>query len=111
DEFYPRVDKKNLFSEGYIAHKSGHSRGSTVDLTIVALEGEGRELDMGSGFDFFGPESWPASPAMSADHRSHRALLQAVMTKHGFSPYEQEWWHFTLKNEPYPKTYFDFPVQ
>ncbi len=112
-EFYPDVDKKNLFRDGYIAAKSGHSRGSTVDLTIVSLAGEdaGRELDMGSGFDFFGLPSWPDSSQISAPSRAHRLLLRLVMEKHGFRPYAQEWWHFTLKNEPWPETYFDFPVQ
>lgn len=111
--FYPQVDKKNLFSEGYIAEKSSHSRGSTVDLTIVVLQGDsrGEELDMGTGFDFFGPESWPDNPSMSAEQRAHRALLQVLMTRNGFVPYPQEWWHFTLKDEPYPASYFNFPVQ
>jgi D-alanyl-D-alanine dipeptidase len=112
-EFYSDVDKKNLFRDGYIAAKSGHSRGSTVDLTIVSLAGEdaGRELDMGSGFDFFGLSSWPDSPQIPTPSRAHRLLLRMVMEKHGFKPYPQEWWHFTLKKEPWPKTYFDFPVQ
>lgn len=112
-EFYPEVDKKNLFRDGYIAAKSSHSRGSTVDLTIVSLAGNdaGGELDMGSGFDFFGPISWPDSPAVASPPRAHRMLLQEVMVKHGFKPYPQEWWHFTLKQEPWPDTYFNFPVQ
>jgi zinc D-Ala-D-Ala dipeptidase len=112
-EFYPDVDKKNLFRDGYIAAKSGHSRGSTVDLTIVSLAGEdaGRELDMGSEFDFFSLRSWPDSPQIPSPSRAHRLLLRLVMEKHGFRPYAQEWWHFTLKNEPWPETYFDFPVQ
>jgi D-alanyl-D-alanine dipeptidase len=112
-EFYPDVDKKDLFKDGYIAAKSGHSRGSTVDLTIVSLKGEdeNRELDMGSGFDFFGPPSWPDYPRIPAPCRAHRMLLQMVMEKYGFKPYPQEWWHFTLKGEPWPDTYFNFPVQ
>jgi zinc D-Ala-D-Ala dipeptidase len=112
-EFYPDVDKRDLFKDGYIAAKSGHSRGSTVDLTIVAL-GDGdadRELDMGSGFDFFGRSSWPDSPQVASNPRAHRLLLRMVMEKHGFKPYAQEWWHFTLKGEPWPDTYFNFPVQ
>jgi len=111
-EFYPDVEKKNLFRDGYIAAKSGHSRGSTVDLTIVSLGNEdaGRELDMGSGFDFFGLSSWPDSRQIPAPSRAHRLLLRMVMEKYGFKPYPQEWWHFTLKNEPWPETYFNFPV-
>jgi len=112
-EFYPDVDKKDLFKDGYIAAKSGHSRGSTVDLTIVSLTGDegGRELDMGSGFDLFGPRSWPDYPGVASPCRAHRMLLQLLMEKHGFKPYPQEWWHFTLKGEPWPETYFNFPVQ
>ncbi|HEY6839195.1 MAG TPA: M15 family metallopeptidase [Geobacteraceae bacterium] len=112
-EFYPRVEKKNLFRDDYIAARSGHSRGSTVDLTIVCLAGEGAgtELDMGTGFDFFGPESWPDYPALTPQQRSNRLLLQTVMKKHGFRPYAKEWWHFTLAAEPFPDTYFDFPVE
>jgi zinc D-Ala-D-Ala dipeptidase len=109
-EFYPRLSKIKLFQEGYILTKSGHSRGSTVDLTIISLT-DGRELDMGSGFDFFGKVSWPDNLNISPSQRAHRLLLRALMQKHGFEPYFAEWWHFTLKNEPYPETYFDFPVQ
>lgn len=112
-EFYPKVDKRNLFKEDYIAEKSGHSRGSTVDLTVIPLAGKAsdRDVDMGTGFDYFGPQSWPESRAIGASQRAHRMLLQLVMEKHGFKPYPREWWHFTLKAEPYPETYFDFPVQ
>ncbi len=112
-EYYPNVKKENLFKEGYIASKSGHSRGSAVDLTIVSLVGpdKGKELDMGSGFDFFGPESWPENLSMTSSQRANRMLLRCLMTKHGFKPYKKEWWHFNLKNEPYPDTYFDFPVK
>lgn len=111
-EYYPGVRKEELFREDYIAYKSGHSRGSTVDLTIAPLGGPvARELDMGSGFDFFGPESWPEHRAISPEQRAHRMLLQTVMKKHGFRPYPKEWWHFTLENEPYPDRYFDFPVR
>jgi zinc D-Ala-D-Ala dipeptidase len=112
-EFYPNVEKKNLFKEEYIALKSGHSRGSTVDLTVISLDAkrQGGELDMGTGFDYFGPQSWPENRAAGASQRAHRMLLQMVMEKHGFKPYPKEWWHFTLKAEPYPDTYFDFPVR
>lgn len=109
-EFYPHLSKGKLFQEKYILTKSGHSRGSTVDLTIISLK-DGRELDMGSGFDLFGSESWPDYPGLPASQRAHRLLLRALMEKHGFAPYFSEWWHFTLKNEPYPETYFDFPVR
>ena len=110
-DFYPQVAKENLFEEGYIAARSGHSRGSTVDLTIVYHDEAGavHELDMGSAYDFFGPVSWPDSPGVSAQQRANRALLQQVMTAHGFNHYAREWWHFTLADEPYPVTYFDFP--
>ena len=111
-EFYPNVDKGNLFKEDYIAEKSGHSRGSTVDLTVIGLDAKSgeAELDMGTAFDYFGPQSWPESPVVSAGQRAHRMLLQKLMEKHGFKPYPKEWWHFTLSREPYPDTYFDFPI-
>ncbi|MEZ7196596.1 M15 family metallopeptidase [Pseudodesulfovibrio karagichevae] len=107
---YPDVDKRNLFRDGYIAARSGHSRGSTVDLTLVD-RATGKELDMGTPFDFFGPESWPEAAGFPPQVRANRALLRAVMVGHGFKPYEAEWWHFTLRDEPYPETYFDFPVE
>lgn len=111
-EFYPGVRKEELFRDDYIASRSGHSRGSTVDLTIVPLgDMSPRELDMGSGFDLFGPESWPEYRNISPEQRAHRMLLQALMKKHGFRSYSREWWHFTLENEPYPDTYFDFPIR
>jgi D-alanyl-D-alanine dipeptidase len=112
-EHYPKVQKKDLFREGYIAERSSHSRGSTVDLTIVCLDKQSAEsdLDMGTRFDFFGPEAWPKSPLVSSVQRAHRMLLQILMSKHGFEPYPKEWWHFTLKREPFPHTYFNFPVQ
>ena len=106
-EFYPDVDKRNLFKEDYIAERSGHSRGSTVDLTLVALD-TGAQLDMGSGFDFFGVESWPEHPGLTHQQRANRLLLQTLMLKQGFKPYPKEWWHFTLENEPFPDDYFDF---
>ena len=119
ERFYPDVDKKDLFTDGYIAAKSSHSRGSTVDLTLISLSPDPsgglssthQELDMGSLFDFFGPVSWPLSQAVTPEQRANRMLLQTLMVKHGFTPYEQEWWHFTLGNEPFPDTYFNFPVE
>lgn len=109
--YYPRVPKEILFAQGYIAERSGHSRGSTVDLTIVSKKAPFEPLDMGTGFDFFGPESWPNYAGISTQQRANRLLLQNIMVKHGFNPYPQEWWHFTLKNEPFPNTYYNFPVQ
>lgn len=110
--FYPDVAKSDLIRKGYIAVRSSHSRGSTVDVTLVGREGEhGMPLDMGSGFDLFSPISWPSSSAVPPPARAHRLLLREVMTKHGFAPYPQEWWHFTLAGEPFPDTYFDFPVR
>ena len=111
-EYYPSVDKKNLFRDGYIAERSSHSRGSTVDLTIVSLDSNiPVELDMGSTFDYFGPVSWPGNLTVLPSQRAHRLLLQMIMTKYGFKPLNEEWWHFTLKNEPFPNQYFDFEVQ
>ncbi len=109
-EFYPTVDKKDLFKKGFITSKSSHTRGSTVDLTIINLKDE-KKLDMGSNFDYFGKLSWVISTDITTEQQAHRALLQIIMKKHGFKNYSKEWWHFTLKNEPFPKTYFDFPVE
>ncbi len=109
-QYYPRVDKANLFRDGYIAARSGHSRGSTVDLTIIDLATE-TELDMGTSWDFFDLNSWGVSDQVDDAQRANRALLRSVMTKHGFNPLREEWWHFTLSNEPYPNTFFNFPVQ
>ena len=111
-EFYPEVDKRDLFKLGYIAARSGHSRGSTIDLTLVRREdGEWAELDMGTHFDLFSPQSWPSDKSVSDLARKNRALLAAAMTRRGFKPYDKEWWHFTLASEPFPKTYFDFVVR
>lgn len=110
---YPDVPKRELFARGYIALESGHSRGSSVDVTLVRRKhpGHGEALDMGTPFDFFGRESWPSSEAVSATQKTNRERLRAAMIKGGFQPYEQEWWHFTLENEPFPETYFDFPIR
>jgi D-alanyl-D-alanine dipeptidase len=110
NEYYPNVLKQNLFKEGYIAKKSGHSRGSTVDLTIIDLKRK-EELDMGSSFDFFGEASHVNYAKISTQQRANRMLLNQVMIKYGFKAYSEEWWHFTLKNEPYKKRYFDFEVE
>jgi len=112
-EFYPDINKNSLIKDGYIATRSGHSRGSTVDLTIVSLQSEAidKELNMGTGFDFFGPASWPYFSGLPASQRAHRMLLHIMMKRHGFEFYPEEWWHFTMKNEPFPETYFNFPIQ
>lgn len=109
-QFYPEEDKRNLFARGYLARRSGHSRGSTVDLTLVRLADK-RELDMGTPFDFFSHRSWPADASVSAEVRANRKILSDAMRRHGFLPHSKEWWHFTLAREPFPDTYFDFPVR
>ena len=133
-EFYPTVDKRHLFRDGYIDSRSGHSRGSTVDLTIVPLpvplqpayiKGEplrdctlpagerfaDNSIDMRTGFDCFDELSHPENPRVGLPQRINRLLLKTLMEKHGFRNYDKEWWHFTLNNEPYPNTYFNFPVK
>lgn len=108
--FYPNLRKDQLFELGYIAYKSGHSRGSTVDITLVSLR-TGEEVDMGSPYDFFGEISWPFAKGISKKQQENRLLLRRVMLANGFKPYANEWWHFTLNNEPFPNTYFDFVVE
>ena len=127
--FYPDVDKSVLFERGYIAEKSGHTRGSTVDLTLFDMA-SGKDVDMGATFDWFGPESHPdfcgdpetgvyngdgsASPtgrSISEAQFLNRMILRRAMLNHGFRPYDCEWWHFTLADEPFPDTYFEFPVK
>lgn len=132
-EFYPSVDKENLFRDGYIAARSGHSRASTVDLTIMPVEAlqpestneeprgscEGpREnrypdagLDMGTGYDCFSGLSHTMSLGVGSQQRANRLLLLDLMESNGFVNLPEEWWHFTLENEPYPETYFDSPVE
>ncbi|MFX0579493.1 M15 family metallopeptidase [Nocardia nepalensis] len=132
-EFYPTVEKANLFRDGYIAEKSGHSRGSTLDLTIVALPAPDQEqyrdgdplractlpadqrfrdnsLDFGTGYDCFDPLAHTANLAPSGTQRALRELLTNLMDEHGFKNLAEEWWHFTLENEPFPSTYFDFAI-
>lgn len=109
-EYYPDVQKSELFQLGYIASKSGHTRGSTVDLTIVNLKTK-KELDMGSPYDFFGIQSHPFYKNITAKQKQNRLYLRKIMLENGFKPYDNEWWHFTLKKEPFPKTYFNFPVE
>ena len=107
--FYPEVNKANLFSEGYIAYHSGHSRGSTVDLTIVD-KATGEDVDMGGTFDYFGQVSHPDYTGITDEQYANRMILRDAMTSHGFKAITTEWWHFSLQNEPYPNTYFNFPV-
>ncbi len=107
-EYYPELKKETLIPLGYIAEESAHSRGSAVDLTLCG--GMGRELDMGSPFDRFGPISRPDYPGITAEQRTNRLLLREAMRARGFLPLEEEWWHFTLAAEPYPDTCFTFPV-
>jgi len=125
--FYPDLDKSVLFEQEYIMEKSGHTRGSTVDLTLFDMATE-KELDMGGTFDWFGPESHPdfcgdpdsglynpaPSPAgrlITEEQFRNRLILRRAMLSHGFKPLDSEWWHFTLKTEPFPETYFDVPVK
>jgi len=132
-EFYPRVDKSTLFADGYIAEKSGHSRGSTVDLTLVTLPAAAEptylagqpladcaapqgirfadnSVDMGTGFDCFDTLAHTFDPRIGGDELKNRLLLTEGLERQGFVNYDQEWWHFTYQPEPYPDTYFDFPV-
>lgn len=107
--FYPDLEKESLFNLGYIASQSSHSRGSTIDLTLFDMK-TGKEVDMGSPFDFFGEISHPDYKNITQQQYDNRMLLQRVMVRAGFVPIDCEWWHFTLKDEPYPDIYFDFPV-
>ena len=107
--FYPNLNKEELFIEGYIAKQSSHSRGSTVDLTLLDMK-TGKELDMGSPFDLFDDRSHPDYKDVTKVQYENRMLLQSVMVRNGFVPNDCEWWHFTLEDEPYPDTYFEFPV-
>ena len=107
-EFYPRVDKERLFREGYIARRSGHSRGSTVDLTLT--DSNGRPIDMGTGFDFMDDLSHHGAFLDSSTPGRNRRMLLDIMLENGFLPYQNEWWHYRLKDEPYPDTCFDFDI-
>ena len=133
-EFYPDIDKRNLFKDGYIDSKSGHSRGSTIDLTIIPVPAPrqpkyipGQKLsacyqpvgkrfrdntiDMGTGFDCFHELSHTENKNIGGQQRINRMLLKLLMEKYGFRNFEKEWWHYTLNNEPYPDTYFDFAIE
>ena len=107
--FYPELEKQELFSRGYISGRSTHSRGSTVDLTLLDMQ-SGKEVDMGSPFDFFGEISHPDFSKITEEQYENRMFLRAAMTRNGFVPIDCEWWHFTLAEEPFPDIYFDFPV-
>ena len=108
--FYPDLEKKKIIPQGYIAEHSGHSRASTVDLTLFDMATQ-QDVDMGGTFDFFGELSHPDYSGVSEVQHANRMLLQSLMVKHGFRPLETEWWHFTLENEPWPDTYFTFSVR
>ncbi len=108
--FYPEENKANLFVHGYIASRSGHSRGSTVDLTLYDLRNQ-CDIDMGGTFDYFGYRSYPDFPDLTEQQKQNRRLLRSVMYKHGFRGIDTEWWHFTLNNEPFPNQYFNFTVK
>ena len=111
DYFYPDCPKSELFRRGYIAHKSGHTRGSTLDLTLFDMKTE-REVDMGGTYDFLGETShYNYSRGLTRDQINHRRFLREAMMRHGFKPIAVEWWHFTLRNEPYPDHYFTFPIR
>ena len=107
--FYPQLEKQELFAKGYIAKQSSHSRGSAVDLTLLDMK-TGKELDMGSPFDLFSQESHPDYRGVTQEQYENRMLLQRAMVRSGFQPIDCEWWHFSLRDEPYPDTYFNFPV-
>ncbi|MGN0001822.1 MAG: M15 family metallopeptidase [Sphingobacterium composti] len=109
-EFYPRVDKRDLFKKGFIASKSGHSRGSTIDLTIIDLKTK-KELDMGVAFDFFGEESGHDYMKLTNIQKQNRIKLKKIMEKYGFRAYSKEWWHYTYNDEPFKDKYFDFDVK
>lgn len=108
--FYPSLTKDRLFPEDYICARSGHTRGSTVDLTLFDMATE-REVDMGGTFDYFGELSHPDYKAITNQQYEMRMILRRAMLHHGFVPFDSEWWHFTLANEPYPDTYFTFPIR
>lgn len=109
-KYYPEINKDSVFSYGYVAKQSSHTRGSTVDLTIINLESK-KELDMGSPWDFFGAISNHDSPLVTPEQTARRNKLRDLMKKHGFKEYAQEWWHYTLANEPFPDIYFDWDIE
>lgn len=110
EEFYPEYKNKSLLVEqGYIARNSSHTRGSALDITLV--DAEGVQLDMGTCFDYFGKAAWHGAKGLTEEQQANRTLLKTVMEKHGFKPFDKEWWHYRLRGEPFPDTSFDFPVK
>lgn len=109
EKHYPHIERSEMVAKGYVAAKSSHSRGSAIDLTIYDLN-TGDMVPMGSGFDFMDDRSHHTSEAVTVSEAKHRTLLRSIMEENGFESYENEWWHYLLKNEPYPDRYFDFPV-
>lgn len=109
EKHYPHIERREMVEKGYVAAKSSHSRGSAIDLTIFHLD-TGDMLPMGSGFDFMDERSHHTSDAVTVSEARHRKLLCSIMERSGFIPYENEWWHYLLKDEPYPDRYFDFPI-
>ncbi len=107
--FYPELEKQDLFIKGYIAGRSSHSRGSAVDVTLFDMK-TGKEVDMGSPFDLFSKVSHPDCRDITDEQYENRMTLQKAMIRGGFEPIDCEWWHFKLKDEPYPDRYFEFPV-
>ena len=105
---YPRISKTDLIPQGYVAEKSGHSRGGTIDLTLATLSG--RPLDMGGDFDLMDERSHHGFSGCTAEQAKNRLLLRRLMEQAGFASYAAEWWHYRLIDEPYPDTYFDFPI-
>jgi D-alanyl-D-alanine dipeptidase len=108
--YYPTIRKSDLFKLGFIASKSGHTRGSSVDLSIVEIK-TNKEIDMGSSYDFFGATSYSFHKKLSSRQEKNRMLLRNIMIKNGFKPYDKEWWHYTLVDEPFPNTYFNFDIE
>ena len=108
-KYYPEIKKDRIIPDGFVAEKSGHSRGSTLDLTIV--DAKGNELDMGSGWDYFGAKSHALYKGITPAQAANRMKLRDIMIRYGFKPYDEEWWHFTLVDEPYPDRYFDFEIE
>ena len=109
ERFYPNIDRAEMFSQGYVAARSGHSRGSAVDLTLYRLD-TGEVAAMGGGHDLMDERSHHGAVGVSTAEAAHRRTLCAVMEASGFEPYQREWWHYVLRDEPFPDTYFDFPI-
>lgn len=110
DEFYPEFkDRTQLVDQGYIARNSAHTRGSAIDLTLTDVDGN--DLDMGTCFDYFGKLAWHGASGITPEQERNRQILRSAMEDAGFRAFEQEWWHYKLVGEPYPKTSFDFIVR